>query len=72
MYTIHCIDMDQTVSGPMPGPNLTLFPAFVAFVFAFVGRDQRVSRAKSSLGKYHICGILENFRHGFKMFWLVV
>ena len=73
MMSAICIDMDQTVSGPMRGPNLTQksCPVFVAFVFAFVGRDQRVSRAKSSLGKYHICGILENFRHGFKCFgWL--
>ena len=42
-----------------------VFVVFVFAVFVFVGRDQRVSRSKNSLGKYHICGVLENLWHGF-------
>ena len=38
---------------------------FEVFVFVFVGRDQRVTRTKNSLGKYHICCVSENIWHGF-------
>ena len=48
-----------------------VFVVFVFAVFVFVGRDQRVSRSKNSLGKYHICGVLGNLWHGFISFWLV-